>query len=152
MRTIGMLASLCALSIGTNAGAATVSLSGIIANSCVLTVPLSGSLVADNTGTVLRSDAGVGARAASLTVVALGASPRLTFAAPVQSSPSGTSADSVEFSYSVAGSGASRGYAATGATATSNLIDTVAINGRMTRAAGFPTGTYGMTIEVTCGQ
>lgn len=141
-----------ALASASNASAATVSLSGLVVNSCVLTIPTSGVLVADAAGTTLRSDAGVGARAASMTVVALGASPSLTFSAPQSTSPSGATPDSVQFSYSAAGSGASRGFAATGATASSNLLDTFTINGKMDRAAGFPGGTYGMTITVTCGQ
>lgn len=134
------------------AQAATVSLAGVVLNSCILTLPTTGLMVADSTATTLRSDTGTGARAASLTVAALGASPTLSFAVPQFSSPSGVTADSVEYSYTAAGSGASRGYAATASTASSNLIDSFTINGKVTRAAGFPTGTYGMTIEVTCGQ
>lgn len=134
------------------AEAATVSLSGLVVNSCILTVPTPGLLVADAAATTLRSDTGAGARAATLTVAAIGAAPTLTFAAPQSSSPSGATPDSVQYSYSAAGSGASRGFASTGSTASSNLIDTFTINGKIDRAAGFPSGTYGMTVEVTCGQ
>lgn len=146
-----MLGGLAVLA-GANASAATVSLSGLVVNSCVLTVPTPGLLVADAAGTTLRSDTGAGARAASLTIAAIGAAPTLTFAAPQASSPSGATPDAVQYSYSAAGSGASRGFAATGATAASNLIDTFTINGKIDRAAGFPSGTYSMTITVTCGQ
>lgn len=135
-----------------SAQATTVSLAGAVANSCVLAVPTPGLLVPDNAGTALRSDSGIGARAATLTVVAVGASPTLTFAAPQYSGPSGISVDSVQYSYSAAGSGASRGFAATSATAASNLIDVFTINGKIARAGGFATGTYGMSVDVTCGQ
>lgn len=134
------------------AQAATVSLSGVVVNSCVLSVPTTGLLVIDTNGTTLRSDTGVGARAASLTVVAVGASPTLTFAAPQATAPLGATPDTVQYSYSASGSGANRAFASTGSTAPSNLIDTFTINGRMDRVAGFPSGTYGMTVEVTCGQ
>lgn len=134
------------------ASAATVSLSGPITNSCVLSVPTSGVMVPEANGTVLRSDSGSGARSASLTVVALGLSPTLTFSTPQYSGPAGVTPDTVEFGYSAAGSGANRGYAATGATASSNLIDTFTVNGKIARATGFPTGTYAMSITVTCGQ
>lgn len=134
------------------AQATTVSLSGTVVNSCVLTVPTTGLLVVDAAGTTLRSDTGVGARAATLSVVAAGATPTLTFAVPQSTAPSGATPDSVQYSYSASGSGASRGFAATGSTAASNLIDSFSINGKVDRAAGFPTGTYGMTVEVTCGQ
>ena len=135
----------------TNANAVPVTLSGTIANSCVLTLSSSGVLVADAAGTTLRSDAGVGARGATMTVVALGAAPTLTFSAPTASGPSGFMADAIQFSYSIAGSGASRGFAASGATASSNLIDTVTVHGQVQSAAGFPAGTYSETVNVTCG-
>ena len=93
------------------AQAATVSLSGLVVNSCVLSVPTTGLLVVESTGTTLRSDAGVGARPASLTVVAVGASPTLTFAAPLATAPSGATPDTVQYSYSASGSGANRGFA-----------------------------------------
>lgn len=151
-RPVLLLALGTALGAAPTVQAATVSLSGLVVNSCVLTVPTTGLLVADATGTTLRSDAGTGARAASLTIVGVGSAPTLTFASPQATSPSGATPDSVQFSYAAAGSGASRGFAATGATASSNLIDTFTINGKIDRAAGFPSGTYGMTITVTCGQ
>lgn len=131
---------------------ATVSLSGTVLNSCVLTLPTPGLLVPDAQGTTLRSDAGVGARAATLTVAAVGASPSLSFSAPQYSGPSGVSVDSVQYAYQSAGSGASRGFAATSSTASSHLIDVFTINGKIARAEGFPTGSYGMTVDVTCSQ
>lgn len=146
------LAAACVAATVAPVSAANVSLSGTVLNSCILAVPTTGLLVADSAGTTLRSDTGVGARAASLTVVSIGAAPTLTFAAPQYSGPSGVPADSVQYSYAAVGSGASRGFASTGATASVNLIDTVVINGKIARAAGFSTGTYAMTVDVTCGQ
>lgn len=152
MKLLLIAPAACAAALAAPSHAATVSLSGLISNSCLLTVPISGALVPDATGTVLRSDAGTGARSASLTVVALGGSPTLTMSVPSYTGPSGVTPDAVEYSYAVAGSGASRGFAATGATATTSLIDTVTYNGRVTSAAGFTAGTYSMAITVTCGQ
>lgn len=134
------------------AAASPVTLAGVVVNSCVLAVPTTGLLVADATGTSLRSDAGVGARPATMTVVAVGTRPTLSFGAPQYAGSAGVSADTTEFSYRASGSGASRTFAATSATATSNLIDTFTINGKIDRADGFPTGTYNMTIDVTCSQ
>lgn len=134
------------------ASAASVSLSGLVLNSCILAVPTPGLLVPDANGTTLRSDSGIGARAASLTVVAVGATPTLSFSTPQYSGSAGVSPDSVQFSYSAAGSGAARGYSSASATASSQLIDNFTVNGKIERAGGFPTGTYGMTIDVTCGQ
>lgn len=133
------------------AWAAPVTLVGNVLNSCILTVSVGGVMVADSAATTLRSDTGTGARPATLAVAALGAAPTLTFAVPTLTGPSGFTPDSVQFSYAVNGSGASRGFAATSATATSRLIDTVTINGLVTSASGFPTGTYTETVDVTCG-
>lgn len=148
---IGLLLT-AGLSAGSPAIGATVSFSGLISNSCILSIPTTGVLVADAAGTTLRSDSGVGARSATLTVAALGSSPTLTFATPQATGPAGATPDSVEYSYSASGSGASRGFGSTSSTASSNLIDTFVVNGKIARAAGFPSGTYAMTIEVTCGQ
>lgn len=129
-----------------------VTLTGASSSSCVLTLSLGGVLVADSAATTMRSDAGSGARGATVAVAALGAAPTLTFAAnPTVTGPAGFTADSVQYSYSVAGSGASRGFAATGATASSNLIDTVTVHGLVQSASGFPTGTYTETVVLTCG-
>lgn len=133
-------------------GAVAVTLSGASVNSCVLTLSLGGVLVADTAATTMRSDTGTGARAATVTVAALGAAPTLTFAAnPTVTGPAGFVADSVQYAYSIAGTGASRGFASTGATASSNLIDIVTIHGLVQSASGFPTGTYTETVVLTCG-
>lgn len=142
---------LVAVSTPLAAWAAPVTLVGNALNSCILTVSVGGIMVADSAATTMRSDTGTGARPATLLVAALGAAPTLTFAAPTLTGPSGFTPDSVQFSYTVNGSGASRGFASTGATASSNLIDTVSINGLVTSATGFPTGTYTETVNVTCG-
>ena len=147
-----VLAAIAAAVFAAPVQGATISLAGTVLNSCVLAIPTPGLMVTDAAGTTLRSDSGLGARAASLTVVAVGATPTLSFSAPQYSGTAGVSPDSVQFSYSAAGSGASRGYSNAAATATSHLIDNFTVNGKIERAGGFPTGTYGMTIDVTCGQ
>lgn len=134
------------------AAPASVTLTGISINSCILTVSLGGQLVADAQGTAMRSDTGSGARSATLAVAALGTAPTLTFAPPTLTAPAGFTADSVQYAYRVNGTGQSRGFTATGASATSNLIDIVTIDGLITSETGFPTGTYTETVQVTCGQ
>lgn len=143
-----LIASFCAAPLG----AADVRLIGNVVNSCTLGISVGGALVADSAGTTLRSDTGTGARPATLLVSGLGLGPTLTFTAPTLTGPAGFTADTVQFSYSVAGTGQSRGFAATGATATSRIIDTVTINGLVGSAAGFPEGTYTETVVVTCSQ
>lgn len=43
-----------------------------------------------------------------------------------------------------------RGFAATGATASSNLIDSVMVRRQVQSAAGVPAGTYTETVNITC--
>lgn len=130
-----------------------VTLSGTVLNSCVLSVSAGGAMVVDGTGTAMRSDAGVGARGATMAVSALGSAPTLTFsAAPTLSAPSGFIPDSVQYSYRVNGTGHTRGFDASQATANTNLIDTVTIHGLVTSGSGFPAGNYTQAVQVTCGQ
>ncbi|GMM92370.1 hypothetical protein [Qipengyuania sp. MTN3-11] len=129
-----------------------VTLTGISLNSCVLSVSLGGQMVADASGTTMRSDTGTGARSATLAVTALGVSPTITFATPTLAAPSGFTADSVQYAYRVNGTGQSRAFGTASATATTRLIDVVAIDGLITSATGFPEGTYTETVQVTCGQ
>lgn len=154
MTKICTAAALAALTFVASAGpaaAVTVSLSGTILNSCALTVGSSGTLAPASDGTRLGSEES-GGSAASLTVVATGSAPTLTFAAPTLNAPAGSSGSTVAIRYNAGGSGASSGYTSSQTTASSNLIDGFTVHARVTNASGFVNGTYTASTVVTCGQ
>lgn len=147
------LAALAAFASASAGSAQTsVTLTGVSVNSCTLNVSVGGQMVVDSAGTTMRSDTGTGARSATLAVAAVGASPTLTFAAPTMSAPAGFSADSVQYAYRVNGTNETVGFGSDGSSASSDLIDVVAIDGMITSATGFPDGTYTQTVQVTCAQ
>lgn len=144
---------LCSATVGLAcpATAATVTLSGLVINTCILTVTSPGVLAASNDGTTLGSEQ-AGGNFASLTVVATGTSPTLTFSAPILTSGATTAGATTEIAYNASGSGANQAYTSSQTSASSNLIDTFRINARVTRTAGFSSGTYTVTTIVTCSQ
>lgn len=125
---------------------ATVTLNGTIANSCSLSVGSDGRLVLSTSGTEFGSESGAGGSAASLSVLAAGAAPTLTFSAPA-SSLSGATAE-IRYTHS----GTAQSYTSGSTTSSAALIDTYTINGRLTRSSGFPDGTHSVTTTVTCQQ
>lgn len=151
MKIIIVAASVAAIACPTPAFAVNVTLSGSVINSCVLTLSSPGSLTLSNDGTTLGS-AQTGGSAAVLTVAAAGSAPTLTFAAPTLTSGAATSGAVTEVAYNASGSGANQAYTTNQTTASSNLIDTFTVNARVTRSAGFASGTYSVTTVVTCGQ
>jgi hypothetical protein len=130
--------------------AQTISMTGIIVNLCVLTVTTPGQLAVTGAGTDLSSSQ-TGGSAATLTVVATGTNPTITFSAPGITGPSASGATS-EFAYSSSG-GASRAFASSGYIyAMNRLLDTVSISGRANNPNGFASGLYTMSATATCAQ
>lgn len=143
-----------ALAIGASpADAADVNLSASLINSCVLSLGSSGTMTVSSSGTVLSSENSGGSQA-SLTLVAIGTSPTISFAAPsLTASPAGWSASpTVEVKYTSTG-GANQAYTASNSSAAlSGLTDSFAIHGRVTSSAGFAAGAYNLRTVATCSQ
>lgn len=149
MLTCGMLA---ALATATPAAAVEVSLTGLVINTCVLTVPTPGLLALSSDGMRLGSQEGIGGAPATLSVVAAGTAPTLSFAAPTLAGPTGSDGATTEVAFASLASGANQPYTASASTASSALIDIFTINGRVMREEGFPSGNYAVTVTVTCQQ
>ncbi len=150
-RAAGSAATACLfLSNVTPAQAGTISMTGTILNLCILTVTTPGLLAVTGPGTEL-STTQTGGVAATMTVVATGTNPTITFSTPGITGPS-ASGSTAEFSYTSAG-GANQGFS-TGSYlyAMNRLLDTITINGRATNASGFQSGLYTMSATATCAQ
>ncbi|MBB6124731.1 hypothetical protein [Sphingobium subterraneum] len=130
--------------------AQTVSLNGVVANICVLTLTTPGILTVSSGGTEIATS-NAGAIPALMSVVATGTNPTVTFTAPALTGPSASGA-TTEISFSSPG-GANRAFASTGYTRPmTGLLDTLTINGRARNSSGFQTGTYSITSTATCSQ
>lgn len=128
----------------------TITLGGTVVNVCVLTLTTPGVVTVSPTGTEL-STSETGGSPATLTVVATGTNPTITFSSVGISGPS-AGGSTAELAYSSAG-GASSGYTGSGYVySVSQLIDTVTINGRAINSSGFLSGAYSLTSTATCSQ
>lgn len=144
-----LCAPVLALILAAPAEAVPVTLSGTIINSCTLTVNTPGVLVLSASGTTLGSSPG--GTAASLSVVAAGSAPTLTFGAPTLTSGASTTGATTEIAYTST-SGANQDYTASQTTRAASLIDSFSVHARVTRDAGFGSGSYTVTTLVTCAQ
>lgn len=143
--------SFCALP-ATAAKAAVVTFTGTVLNSCVLSVTTPGLLTTSNAGTTLGSEEAGGVNAI-MSVIATGSTPTITFAAPTLTGPSASTADATKEVGFNAQSGTSQGYAPSPLSyPLSRLTDTVTVKGRVTNPNGFVSGTYGLSMVVTCQQ
>lgn len=132
------------------ASAATVTLNGLVANMCVLTLSTPGLIAVTPQGTEV-STTQAGGLAATMSVVATGTNPTLSFGAPTLSGPSAAGA-TTELAFTSPG-GATRDFASTDYSVVVNrLLDTVTINGRARNAGGFASGSYSIASNVTCTQ
>lgn len=133
-----------------SAQAQTISFSGTVVNLCVLTISTPGLLSVESSGMELAT-AHTGGVAASLSIVATGTNPTITFSTPTLTGPSSSGA-TTQLSYASPG-GASRGYDGSGYVyAMNRLLDTVTINGRASNPSGFRSGVYSITSTATCSQ
>lgn len=133
----------------TDAQAQTINLIGTVVNLCVLTVATPGSLaIAANGLQLATTNGGV---PASLTVIATGTNPTVTFSSPALVGPSSSGA-TTEVAYSSTG-GASHSYDSSGYVyAMNRLLDTITINGRASNSSGFRSGVYTISATATCSQ
>jgi hypothetical protein len=134
------------------ADAANVTLSGLLVDSCTLSLATPGALAASADGATLGSEQS-GGTAATLTLIAIGGAPVVQFSAPSLSSPVGWSASpTTAIRYTSVG-GANQAYTS-GASSRqeTGLIDSFTIHGRVTSGGGFAAGTYTVTTVATCQQ
>ena len=132
------------------AAAANVSLSANLVNSCVLSIGSNGTMTAATTGTQIGSE-NSGGSSASLTMVAIGSLPTVTFAAPTLSSPAGWSATHTNSIRYTSSGGANQAYTSAQSTSTASaLTDTFTVHGKVDSAAGFAAGSYTLNTVVTC--
>lgn len=135
------------------AEAANVDLSALLVNSCVLTLGTTGVMTAAASGTRISSEES-GGTAATLTVIAIGSVPTMSFSAPsLTTSPAGWGGSPVnEIKYTSLG-GANQAYTSGSSSATlAALTDSFTIDGRVTNTSGFAAGTYTLRTVATCSQ
>ena len=143
-----LLATSCA--IAQPAAAATITFTGTVLNTCILTLSTPGTLGTSADGTRLSSQDGLGLPAI-LAVIATGAAPKLLFTAPTIAGAS-SSGSTVAMSYASA-SGINQDYTSAAYTAQAgSLLDTVTINARAINNTGFASGLYTISSTVTCQQ
>jgi hypothetical protein len=151
MRICRAVLVLVPLAAAQPANATTVNLNASLTSSCTLTLSSSGTMTASSSGTVLGSEQS-GGSAASMTLVAVGTLPTVSFAAPALSaSPGGwSSVHTDEIKYSST-RGASQAYTSSAsAFSETGLTDTFTVHGRVTSTEGFAAGNYTLTTVVTC--
>jgi hypothetical protein len=130
------------------ANAATVTFSGVITNSCTLTLNTPGRLASTSaSGTQFHSESG---GTALVAVVATGLSPSVTVNAPTFTAPAASASSVAEIKYSSLTSGV-HDYASSGSSYNMvGLLDTLSIDARLTNPAGFTAGNYSVSTVVTC--
>ena len=90
---------------------------------------------------------------AVLAVVAVGATPTISFATPTLTQPAGHGGTQTAAIRYQALSGATQAYTSSASSMTAgSLLDTITINSRVTSTNGFASGTYTVRSTVTCQQ
>lgn len=146
-RFLPSLTAALALTFAPAVLAQTVTLTGGVTNSCTISLSNNGTMVLSNDGTRMGSEEAAGGSSANFTVVAAGATPTIKFSTPVSSLTSATA----EISFSST-SGASQAYTSSASQTSSDLLDSFAVEGRLSKSDGFPEGTHTVTTNVTCEQ
>jgi hypothetical protein len=133
-------------------GAAEVRLTGNLLSSCVLSLTTPGQLATSSDPTIFGSEQ-PGGLAATMTVVAIGASPTVEFTAPTVDAPGGFSPTAqAQIRYTSLG-GSNQAYTASASSSsTVRLLDTFTIDARVVSTEGFQSGTYTVRTMATCEQ
>lgn len=153
MRVIGLAISFAPLlALAAPAPAAEVTLRGSLLPSCILTLSTEGRLTASGDPTMMGSEE-AGGNPALMAVVAVGATPTITFSAPVIDGPGGLDGGAqAQIRYTSLG-GSNQPY--TGTTSSSaqvRLLDTFTIHARIVSPNGFAAGNYAVRSTTTCEQ
>lgn len=134
------------------ASAAEIRLTGNLLSSCVLSLSTPGQLAAGSDPTIFGSEQS-GGGAATMTVVAIGATPTVEFTAPEIQAPNGFSLTAqAQIRYTSLG-GSNQAYTA-GASQSSQvrLLDTFTIHARIISTEGYAAGNYTVRTVATCEQ
>jgi hypothetical protein len=152
MRIAGFLIAAAPLLAAAPTEAADVTLRGSLISSCILTLSTEGQLAAATDPTLFGSEQ-PGGNAALMAVVAVGATPTVTFSAPTIEAPAGFDGGAeAEISYTSLG-GSNQPYtSATSSSAQVRLLDTFTINARIVSPNGFAAGNYAVHTVTTCAQ
>jgi hypothetical protein len=148
-----LIAALPVLMLAAPATAAEVRLRGSLLSSCVLSLSTEGRLAISAGDPTMFGSEESGGLAATMTVVAIGASPSVSFSAPIVDAPSGFSSSAqAAIRYTSLG-GSSQAYtSAASSSSTVRLLDTFTINSRITSVEGFQSGNYVVRTVATCQQ
>ena len=140
------------LALAAPAQAADVTLRGSLISSCILTLSTEGRLAASSDPTIVGSEES-GGNAALMAVVAVGATPTVTFSAPSVEAPSGApSGAQAQIRYTSLG-GSNQPYTSSSSSSSQvRLLDTFTINARVTSSNGFGAGDYVVHTTTTCSQ
>lgn len=129
-----------------------VTFTGLVINSCVLTLGTPGLLAPSTDGQTLSSENG-GGLASTLAVVAVGLAPTLNFSAPILTTPNGYAGEATSAIRYTSLGGANQPYTTASSSARAGvLLDTFTIHSRVTSPTGFSGGTYNVRTTVTCQQ
>lgn len=155
MIRLGLLVSLSGIcvAVGANhADAQPVNITGNLLNSCVLSISSNGVLAAAADGTTISSTA-PGGQPGTVSLVAIGLTPRVRFTAPALETPAGFAGTPITMIRYTSLRGAQQDWTATASMATAGaLLDTFSVHGRVENAAGFASGRYNVQTVVTCEQ
>lgn len=147
-----LLIALPLLALAAPADAVEIRLTGTLLSSCVLSLATPGQLaIAGDAGSYGSEN--VGGLAATMTVVAIGTVPSISFTAPAVDAPGGFSPTAVaEIRYTSLG-GTNQAYTSAASSSSAvRLLDTFTIHGRILSSEGFQSGNYAVRTTATCQQ
>jgi hypothetical protein len=146
------LIALPLLALAAPANAVEIRLSGTLLSSCILSLSTPGQLAISGDAASYGSE-NVGGLGATMTVVAIGVVPSVSFTAPVIDSPAGFSPTAqAQIRYTSLG-GANQAYTSAASSSSAvRLLDTFTIHGRILSGDGFQSGSYAVRSTATCQQ
>ncbi|RST31324.1 hypothetical protein HMF7854_11100 [Sphingomonas ginkgonis] len=153
MRIITLALPVTILLAAVPAQAANVTFTGVLTNSCTLSLTTPGILAPATSGTIFGSEQS-GGTAAVMAVAAVGVFPTITFNAPsVTLAPTNWTATHTDEIRYTSANGASQVYTSGSSSfRETGLLDTFTVHGRISSAEGFAGGSYALTSVVTCSQ
>lgn len=153
MRDFGKWIALpLALAMAAPAGAAEIRLTGNLLSSCILSLATPGQLRLSGDATTFGSEE-TGGLAATMTVVAIGAVPSISFTPPAMDAPADFSASAqAQIRYTSLG-GSNQAYTNIASSSSAvRLLDTFTVHGRIVSTEGFRSGNYTIRSTATCQQ
>lgn len=147
-----LIAAPLLLAIAAPADAAEIRLRGSLLSSCILSLSTEGQLRMSDDPTVFGSET-PGGQAATMTVVAIGATPTVNFTAPAIDAPSGFALGATAAIRYTSLGGSNQAYtSAASSSAQVRLLDTFTIHSRIVSTEGYQTGNYTVRTVATCQQ